>query len=333
MAFQGQDGGGAPRHHPLDLLRGLAALGIAVYHWLASIGVVVESLGTFGVYLFFILSALTMTMVYGDTFSTSIAAHDLKTFYWNRLTRILPLLAAVSLASFLLAPHGGNIRLLAGQLITAFLTGSGLFALQLPGFLSNSEGAWSLGIELLFYLVFPVLCLVARGTTTRRLAGTVLIAVLAQQMAMALLHGWASTDPNRFWDYYSTPLSFLPFFLIGLWIARSSSSRRRIHLLPMLAALAAIAGFSVTYPAPVFTSPGAYLPLTLLAAVAVFAAYRTTLPRSLIGLSAFLGNVSYALYLTHPFALRLSQAMAARFGGGAVVTAGISSRLRWPWRF
>jgi peptidoglycan/LPS O-acetylase OafA/YrhL len=95
-------GGGAHRHHPLDLLRGLAALGIAAYHYLASIGIVVESLGTFGVYLFFILSALTMTMVYGENFSTYIAVRDVRTFYWNRLTRILPLLAAVSLAWFLL---------------------------------------------------------------------------------------------------------------------------------------------------------------------------------------------------------------------------------------
>ena len=316
-------GDAASRHHPLDLLRGVAALGVATYHWLASVGVVVESLGTFGIYLFFILSALAMTMVYGEDFADHISARDLKVFYWNRLTRILPLLAAVSMASFLLAPHGSGIRLIAGQLISAFLTGSGLFALHLPGYLSNSEGAWSLGIELLFYLVFPMLCLMTRAMPGRRLAGFVVVSIVAQQMLLALLHRWATDDPRRFWDYYSTPLTFLPFFLIGLWVAYAPAVRRALYLLPMLAALVTIAGFSTLYSGSVFTNPGAYLLLTALAALAVLAAYCSKLPRALIGPAAFLGNISYALYLTHPFALRLARAAAERFGGGALAEATV----------
>src|SRR5437016_1429365 len=89
------------RHYPLDLLRGLAALGVAAYHFLASSGgTELQSLGTFGVYLFFALSALTMMMVYSHVFSKAIAVADLKSFYWNRISRILPLLAIVSLINF-----------------------------------------------------------------------------------------------------------------------------------------------------------------------------------------------------------------------------------------
>jgi peptidoglycan/LPS O-acetylase OafA/YrhL len=56
----------AERNHGLDLLRGLAAFGIVVYHYLyMAHGIRVESLGTFGVYLFFMLSGLTMMLVYG----------------------------------------------------------------------------------------------------------------------------------------------------------------------------------------------------------------------------------------------------------------------------
>ncbi len=306
-----------PRHHPLDLLRGVAALGIAACHWLASVGVVIESLGTFGVYLFFVLSALTMTMVYGEDFAAHIAGRELKTFYWNRSTRIVPLLAAVSVASFLLAPHGSGIRLVAGQLISAFLTGSGLFALQLPGYLSNSEGAWSLGIELPFYLVFPMLCLMTRAMPARRQAGFVLVSIVVQQMLLALLHRWATDDPTRFWDYYSTPLTFLPFFLVGLLIARAPTVRRGLYLFPLIGALAAIVMFSALNRTELFTNPAAYVFLTACASLAVLCAYRSALPRSLVGLSAFVGNISYALYLTHPFSLRFSLAVATRLGGGA----------------
>jgi len=66
---------GHERSHGLDLLWGLAALGIAVYHFLyVAHGIAVESLGTFGVYLFFVLSGVTMMLFYGSTFSSAIAS-------------------------------------------------------------------------------------------------------------------------------------------------------------------------------------------------------------------------------------------------------------------
>ena len=58
------------RHHALDLVRGIAAAGVAVYHFLVWNEIAdIQSMGTFSVYLFFVLSALTMMMVYGDRFS------------------------------------------------------------------------------------------------------------------------------------------------------------------------------------------------------------------------------------------------------------------------
>src|SRR5262249_54537957 len=92
-----------PRHHALDLLRGLAAVGVSAYHFTYSNGLDIQSLGTFGVYVFFVLSGLTMMLVYGGQFSKWIPEDDLITFYWNRIARIMPLLAAASLVSLLLA--------------------------------------------------------------------------------------------------------------------------------------------------------------------------------------------------------------------------------------
>jgi len=89
------------RHLPLDFLRGVAAFGIAVYHCLAWTKVVmVESLGRFGVYTFFILSALTMSMVYRREFSGKAVGPKLRAFYRNRLARIVPLLFVVAVINF-----------------------------------------------------------------------------------------------------------------------------------------------------------------------------------------------------------------------------------------
>lgn len=91
------------RNHGLDLLRGLAALGIATFHFLADLGVDIQSLGAFGVYVFFVLSGLTMMLIYADRFSANIARDDLIVFFWNRFTRLVPLLAAAALVSLVVA--------------------------------------------------------------------------------------------------------------------------------------------------------------------------------------------------------------------------------------
>jgi ABC-type polysaccharide/polyol phosphate transport system ATPase subunit len=180
------------RNHGLDLLRGLAALGIATFHFLADVGVDIQSLGTFGVYVFFVLSGLTMMLVYADRFSANINRDDLIGFFWNRFTRIVPLLAAAALVSFVVASADiGWNRHLAARALQSLLTGTGLFALHLPGYLSTVTGAWSLGIELAFYVVFPIVCLMVARARLAHLAVAIVVMVTAQQILLAILQHWA----------------------------------------------------------------------------------------------------------------------------------------------
>jgi len=86
------------RNHGLDLLRGLAALGVAVYHYLAwRHDFPINSLGTFAVYIFFILSGVTMMMVYGQAFQNGVMMDAAGSFYRNRVARLAPLLVVVGL--------------------------------------------------------------------------------------------------------------------------------------------------------------------------------------------------------------------------------------------
>ena len=80
----------------------------------------------------------------------------------------------------------------------SFLTGSGLFALHLPGYLSNVVGAWSLGIEIAFYAAFPIVCLLANNARLRMLLIVLATLVVAQQAVLLLLQRMASEDPTRF---------------------------------------------------------------------------------------------------------------------------------------
>jgi peptidoglycan/LPS O-acetylase OafA/YrhL len=309
------------RHHALDLLRGLAAIGVAAYHFLSDQGVeYIESLGTFTVYVFFILSGLTMMVVYGRQFSDAIAGSDLRTFYWHRISRIIPLLAAVSLASLILAAHSlGFTRNLAASALYAFMTGTALFAFHMPGYLSNTTGAWSLGIEMMFYVVFPVLCLIAARASVWRLAAAALVLIFAQQIVLALMHHWVREDPIRFWHYYATFLMFLPFFVLGMLIARLPLQQKKLNLLVAFASVFAITCFSFVFKVELFETHWAYLALTGMAFCAVLFAYGSQTPGFLIGPSAFIGNSSYALYLTHPFSLLLADIISDQLGYGPIV--------------
>ena len=65
-------------------------------------------------------------------------------------------------------------------------------------------------------------------------------------------------------------------------------------------------------PMDLFRSPAAYLILTALCGGAILFAYRSEVPAWLAGLSVFLGDISYALYLTHPLTnMALSKALRA----------------------
>lgn len=312
------------RHHALDLLRGLAAVGVATYHFLSDQGFDIESLGTFTVYLFFVLSGLTMMAVYGRQFSKTITGPELRTFYWHRISRIMPLLFAASLVSLLLAaPSLGMTRYLGELGLRAFMTGTALFAFHLPGYLSNTTGAWSLGIEMMFYVVFPVFCLITAGARLWQIAAAAFMLICAQQIVIALLHHWIRDDLDRFWQYYSTFLIFLPFFVLGMLIVRSRLQPKKMNLLAALVFLTVIACFSLAFKVELFETHWAYLVLTAVTFCAVLFAYASRTPEMLVGTSAFLGNASYALYLTHPFSLVLSHSVSNHFGYGPVVTGVI----------
>ncbi|HEY7246498.1 MAG TPA: acyltransferase [Xanthobacteraceae bacterium] len=311
------------RNHGLDLLRGLCAIGVASSHvaWVNH-GVDLASLASFGVYVFFVLSSLTMMLVYSRSFSTSVAWPDLRRFFWNRITKIIPLLAAVATFNFALGAFWyGLPDPVAGE-VKAFLTGSALFALHLPGFLSNSVGAWSLGIEGMFYALFPIVCLIAMNSSLLALITGTAVLIVAQHGVLILIAPFL-TDSSKHWHYYTTPVMFAPFFALGLiafrWKVRSST----IALGGCLVSLAVIAGYSLIIPVRLFDSHLSFLFLTGVAFAAALLGYRARLFNGMVPIAELIGAASYSLYLTHWFTL-LVWNKVCRLLGAPVLAATIS---------
>jgi len=139
------------RLHNLDYLRGLAATGIMIFHYLSwtlnnfPSETFLARVGLYGVAIFYVLSGLTLYYVYYNkmTFSKKY----LQSFFKKRVLRIFPLMWLVTLLHIFLSNKVPDFYIL-------FLNLSGLF-----GFIKwdayFSTGVWSIGNELVFYAFFP----------------------------------------------------------------------------------------------------------------------------------------------------------------------------------
>ena len=150
---------GAPapeRDRSLDGLRGVASLSVLLLHLSQRLGDVHYSSfssslydqGRKGVSLFFILSALALTMATARRVSAEI--HFKRNFYIRRAFRILPLY-------WIFVLYWGTVH--APAPVSSLAANFGFFfdGLSLDKFHAVSPGIWSLQIEETFYLVFPLL--------------------------------------------------------------------------------------------------------------------------------------------------------------------------------
>ena len=137
-----------------DVLRGLCALGVALYHllyWqdLASLNTV----GSYGVYLFFVLSGASLAYNYSGRLSGSRDAAAFLAVRWLRLAPLHIVLCLVVVA-FLTMLNGQSIDRLPLRLL---LNATFAFGVHDPTIWAMLIGGWSLGIEFVYYLVFPLL--------------------------------------------------------------------------------------------------------------------------------------------------------------------------------
>ncbi|ACL61387.1 acyltransferase family protein [Methylobacterium nodulans] len=247
------------------------------------------SLGRMAVYLFFALSGFWIARIWATTYIN--AANPYRTFLISRTWRILP--------SFLLC------NLIAWLFIAAAPTGAAWIPNVLIYGYTHLEQqtlvpAWSLDIELQFYIVAPFLYSALRLAP---LPATVALGVasLAGLAAFCARTNGEVSNLNL--------LHFLGFFVIGMLVAERPSWRpgRRLAILSAVAVLAIVVGIILTpslrglllggaNPGPAF----AYNPhlSIVLALIGLPFAFSTVSVRAgqLDGLA---GDLSYVVYLFH----------------------------------
>ena len=199
------------------------------------------------------------------------------------------------------------------SLTDVLLNFSGLFGWINPA-KDIATGAWSIGCELVYYAFFPLIFLVGSGWR-------LIVAVVLAGMGWVYFAFWGY-DPalqaqEYWWPAYVQVLNHAVFFVVGIWMAKSAWTLKS-QLSGLLLILVAILFFCWPVSDNAFELVYGYnrLILSLLAIMGVWF-YLQAVPK-LGGVTgkvlAWLGLISYSLYLWHPVVFRGVQFIIRKTG-------------------
>lgn len=277
----------------LQILRGISALLVCCFHFREDInfsnfklGEFLFSKGSIGVPIFFVISGFIMVFTTQKiNFKTENINHQITSFYKKRMIRIIPLYYILTFAWIII---GGNIL--------GYLSGENFMRLIYSLLFLPSEYpfpvlflGWSLNYEVFFYIVFGISLFFA----AYRYTFIILLFVLTY------IAGLIFNFENAFLKVVSSTLNlhFVTGILFGILLTKNKiSPRHAIYICLVSILLFALMFFKVII-----------IKNQLLALVIVslfvfsFLLFDYSLKYKGNKFLIFLGDISYSLYLSHPF--------------------------------
>src|SRR6185503_14529951 len=312
----------SPSFRPdLEGLRGIAVALVVMFHahLLGAVG------GFIGVDAFYVLSGFLITGLLLRELATK-GRLDLVAFYGRRARRILPaatvaIVVILVAAAFIVAPLDLP-SVAADATASGLFVGNVLFAFRATDYFASSTPSpflhyWSLGVEEQFYLVWPVLLLLA--FRARRL-GLVVLAVCVLSFSLSIV----LTSVQAPWAFYGLPTRAWQLAL-GALLALHGPALARLPSAPiaiggwlgivLLGVAAAVLDPTTSYPGFAALVP------TVSVALVILAGGRPGGPGRLLAVAPLrlLGRISFSLYLYHWPVLVLA----------SVVLGELSPELRW----
>jgi peptidoglycan/LPS O-acetylase OafA/YrhL len=307
----------------IDVARGLAALMVLVSHYLLFAGYWTQNnlthkylagaidqnlLGQGGVVLFFTISGYLIGRPYVRALSLGQALPRFGPYALRRAARILPAYWIALLGAFLLYAPSGLIRPSLGRLV--------VHALLLQSYLTNQNRdfpllgvAWTLVIEVSFYVSVPVAAAVLRRFIGPRLTPVRLGLIVAAAGTVSLVYALWSCSVHTFGTprstlYLDNLLGYGFLFCPGLLLAivEQSPPRRRCNcrLRAGVAAVGLLAALAFCYAESQTLYELRYAALALAAGAGFSLALAATRhPGWVARATAALGVVSYGTYLWH----------------------------------
>jgi len=294
--------------------------------------------GHVGVSFFFVLSGFVLAASNLEKLS-ELGLGSTVSFYWKRCARILPLWLLASAPFIIKAAQEGDPRLWSYLTFTQAWSGNVNVSFALLAV------AWTLSVELFFYLTFPFIAAVVAPFRSRRLGPILIIGGLLIPTVAALyyelrpeLAALASSNPcsSHRWLYRS-PLIRLGEFIAGIGsfvlVARYKPWRNRrlwVGVL-LLATAAAVLTMGLQEKSPLIrVMPYAAIFVIVVVALArleqLGAGIRWRLP-------ILLGEASFAFYLIHQYYFKLVlqpplvEAFSLQVAQATVLVAAVSASI------
>lgn len=287
----------------IDGLRALAILPVVLFH----AGIPGSSGGYVGVDVFFVISGFLITSIIRDEIDEG--RFSVLRFYERRARRILPalfvvLLCCVPLAGWIFYPD--QFLAFSRSLIAASLFVSSHFFRSETGYFDlDSEQkpllhTWSLSVEEIFYIVFPLLLILIKGATRAGQAKILLAIALLSLIASSIALAQDPRSPSAFFLPYSRAWELLLGAILALGVLPVLTPRYReaASALGMGMILLAVFGYSEETR---FPGVAALLPCVGAALILHAGASGDSVVGRVLSLPAlvWIGTISYSLYLWH----------------------------------
>ncbi len=312
---RGTDSSGSlPRLHGIDALRGLAASMIVIFHIVGINKMAIPPALSFissyfglGVPLFFIISAFSLFYTYSQRMT---GLPEVSAYLIRRFARIAPLFYAM-LVVWIATSHYKLHQPIHPAEVVANLTFVFNF---IPAWQTSIVWAgWSIGVEFLFYALLPLLISFIRDTRA---------AVIALVVCLGLAWSFQSAPNTPEYTYFT----YGPFFAMGIiaWNLFNRKIEVRAGKRNALCALGAALVIAV-----LMVSPGPFRAFLwalsykraefyMLGGVLTLLVYSQAVhPLALISnrVTRFLGEISFSLYLLHPWLILMFMPVYSFLGG------------------
>lgn len=257
----------------------------------------------YGVFLFFVISAFSLMHSTGPTVQRTTWAFE---YFLKRFWRIAPLfytiLAVMILVPLIKSQHSTV------DLITLLMNIT--FVFGLAPWKGVVWAGWTIGVEMLFYVFFPVLLLTIR---TYRAAWMLLIfSLLASYAFRVSLHEHYNHTVSIYgynWSYFSFGANFY-FFALGIYAFHltsvfQSQKRKDLQWLIPWGGLILLGGLLFTELDKLLQAPGRFDLMLWGAGFALLCSWQAVKPCSLLASRVFeyVGERSYSIYLLHPLVI------------------------------
>lgn len=291
------------RIHTIDYLRGLLALSVVFYHytsWTTGDPLAETILGRLGIYAvsaFFVISGISIYLSYHNC---KWNKKTTKGFFIRRFFRLAPVYW-IALFFIMYLQYASR-----GELTSSITTYFNNFSL-LFGFYSKRSylvtGGWSIGVEVVFYALFPLMLLLFKSIKQ-------IILLVCLGILLLVIYAFFIIDDNGspydVWRYYINPFNQMLFFIAGMVIAKYAGQLKSIlnnqycYLILFISLL--LFAFIPANGTWVSIATGwerlAFTVITI-AVVTSTLAIKIKEDKFITKFLQFLGNISYPVYLLH----------------------------------